>query len=241
MLRTAAPIAALLGVSAASARWHRTWGAGDEEARQQLAGDGLVSAADVQTTRAITVASAPREVWPWLVQMGQGRGGLYTYEWIENALGAQIHNLDRIEASLQTLRVGDPVRLTPEVYLGRVPGQFYRVQEIRPGQALVMLQELPTGGTASWSFVLRPLPGERTRLIVRARTSRPSSLGARLARRAELLLLEPGYFVMERGMLRGIKRRAEGAPATGAGFEPATRLTPDRSGPGRRAPRSGRR
>jgi hypothetical protein len=84
--------------------------------------------------------------------MGQGRGGFYTYEWVENVLGARIQNLDRIDPDLQELHVGDLIRLTPEVYLGRLPGQFYRVEEIRPGEALTMLQELPGGGTSSWSL-----------------------------------------------------------------------------------------
>jgi hypothetical protein len=121
----------------------------------------------------------------------------------------RIHNLDQIDPAPQTLRLGDRVRLTPELYLGRAPGQDYRVTEIRPEAALVMLQDLPGGGQSSWSFVLRPSPGGRTRLLVRGRTSAPSGLAARLSRRLELLVLEPGYFAMERGMLRGIRRRAE--------------------------------
>jgi hypothetical protein len=83
------------------------------------------------------------------------------------------------------------------------------VEEIRPERALVMLQQLPTGALSSWSFILRPRDGNRTRLIVRSRTSGPAGFTARWARALELLLLEPGYFVMERGVLRGIKRRAE--------------------------------
>lgn len=131
-------------LSMVSRRWHRTWGASKEEARERLRGDELVAAVDLQTTRSITISAAPNHVWPWLVQMGQGRGGLYTYEWVENALGAQIHNLDWIDPDLQRLKIGDRIRLTPEVYLGRVPGQYYVVKEIRPEEALVMLQELPT-------------------------------------------------------------------------------------------------
>ncbi len=202
---------------AGGARWHRRWGATDEEVAEPLPGDGLVPVAGHQTTRAITILCPPEVVWPWLVQMGQGRGGFYTYKWVENALGARIQNLDRIDPDLQELHVGDPIRLTPEVYLGRLPGQFYRVEEIRPGEALTMLQELPGGGTSSWSLIVRALPADRTRLLVRNRTSPKTGLGARLARRVELLLLEPGYFFMERGMLHGIKRRAERAYAQVAG------------------------
>ena len=208
--RGAATVAlATVAAMAFAARWHRTWGATDREAAEELPGDELVPAPEHQTTRAITIDGTPADVWPWLVQIGQGRGGLYTYEWIENALGARIHNLDRIDPGLQGLEVGDPIRLTPEVYLGRLPGQFYRAEEIRPVEALTMLQDLPGGGVSSWSFVLRALPDRRTRLLVRGRTSAKPSFGARVARSLELLLLEPGYFVMERGMLLGIKRRAE--------------------------------
>lgn len=204
--------AALFGLaSIVSRRWHRTWGADRQEAGEPLPGDELIAVADVQTTRAITIPAPRGDVWPWLVQMGQGRGGLYTYEWIENALGAKIKNLDRIDPDLQRLEIGDRIRLTPEVYLGRIPGQSYRVTDVRPEEALVMLQELPTGGLSTWSFVLRPESRDHTRLIVRGRSSPPPGFPGRLARATELLILEPGYFVMERGMLRGIKRRA-GAP-----------------------------
>jgi len=196
-------------LSLASRRWHRTWGATSTEVSEPLPGDALIPNADLQTTRAIEIAASPAEVWPWLVQMGQGRGGLYTYEWIENLLGAQIHNLDRIHPDLQKLQPGDHVRLTPELYLGRIPGQFYRVEDVRQESALTLLQELPTGGLNSWSFVLRADEDGRTRLVVRGRSSTPRSPRERFFRWIELLLLEPGYFVMERGMLRGIRSRAD--------------------------------
>lgn len=203
-------VLAYVGLSALSRRWHRNWGATTDEAAESLPGDELVASADLQTTRALTIAAPAAQVWPWLVQMGQGRGGLYTYEWVENLLGAQIHNLERIDPELQRLELGDHIRLTPDVYLGRIPGQFYVVEEIHPERALVMSQELPTGGLSSWSFILRPIDATRTRLIARARSSASARLAERVARQVELLLLEPGYFVMERGMLRGIRKRAVG-------------------------------
>lgn len=203
-------VLAYVGLSALSRRWHRNWGATTDEAAESLPGDELVASADLQTTRALTIAAPAAQVWPWLVQMGQGRGGLYTYEWVENLLGAQIHNLERIDPELQRLELGDHIRLTPDVYLGRIPGQFYVVEEIHPERVLVMSQELPTGGLSSWSFILRPIDATRTRLIARARSSASARLAERVARQVELLLLEPGYFVMERGMLRGIRKRAVG-------------------------------
>jgi hypothetical protein len=81
--------------------------------------------------------------------MGQGRGGLYSYEWIENALGAQIHNLDRKDRDLRQLKIGDRSRLTPDSYLVSIPGQFYPVEEISPEEALAMLQELPRAPSAA--------------------------------------------------------------------------------------------
>jgi hypothetical protein len=202
-----------LGFSLLSRRWHRSWGTESEEAAEPLPGDELVPVSHLQTTRAIEIEVPPADVWPWLVQMGQGRAGLYTYEWIENVIGAKIRNLDRIDPDLQQLEVGDRIRLTPDVYLGRIPGQFYRVEELDPECALTMLQALPRGGLSSWSFVLRPGEGFSSRLIVRCRASVPLSRLERVSRWVELLLLEPGYFVMERGMLLGIKQRAERRPA----------------------------
>jgi hypothetical protein len=208
---------AYLGFSAAARRWYRTWGATADEAREPLAGDSLIEDAVMQTTRAITIAASPEHVWPWLLQMGHGRGGLYTYTLIENALRADIHNLDRVDPGLQQLQLGDRVWLTPDPYLGRLPGQYYTVTEIRPREALVMLQQLPTGAITSWTFILRASGSEKARLLVRARASAPARASARAARALELLLLEPGYFLMERGMLRGIKHRAETLAGSAAG------------------------
>ncbi|MEK8226829.1 hypothetical protein NKG05_13190 [Oerskovia sp. M15] len=82
-----------------------------------LPGDELVPAADVVATRAITIAAPPREVWRWVLQLGQGRGGFYSYEWLENLVGCEIRNADRIEPQWQRLAVGDEVRLHPAVAL----------------------------------------------------------------------------------------------------------------------------
>jgi hypothetical protein len=217
VLRLGVATLVYLAASALSARWHGTWGSNPAERAASLPGDQLVPLPAVQTTRAITIEAPPARVWPWLVQMGQGRGGLYTYEWIENAIGADIHNADRIVPGLQRLQAGDRIRLTPDPYLGRVPGQYYEVEDILPQQALVLRQQPPGGGSNSWSFVLASLDRDRTRLIVRGRRSAPAGVGARIAQAAELLALGPGYFVMERGMLLGIKRRAEATEGCGDG------------------------
>lgn len=80
---------ALAALCLASRRWHRSWGTAAEEATVHCQAMTLISSPALQTTRSIEIHAQPEGVWPWLVQMGQGRGGFYTYEWIENQLGAE--------------------------------------------------------------------------------------------------------------------------------------------------------
>jgi hypothetical protein len=109
------------------------------------------------TTYAITVGARPEIVWQWVVQIGRGRGGFYTYTWIENLLGADIHNLDHIDPDLQHLAGGDRIWMTPPRYLGRLKGQFWEVQHVEPCQALVMVRRPPQSAVVStWSLVLEP-------------------------------------------------------------------------------------
>jgi hypothetical protein len=166
-----------------------------------LAGDSIVPDATTGYTLAITIHPTPEDVWPWLAQMGQGRGGSYTHTWVENLLGADIHNAADIIASMQDLCVGDTIRLTPNPYLG-APGQFMLVAVADPPRTLVFRQRLPSGGVASWAFFLPESEEGGTRLIMRRRGNHPSLFD---------LLMEPGYVFMDRGVLRGIRDRAEPA------------------------------
>ena len=136
----------------AFAAWRLTgiskrWGATGSETVRDLSGDELVPRGKI-TTYAITIAVSPENVWPWLVQIGRGRGGFYTYTAIERLLGADIVNLDRIDPSLQTLEPGDRIWMTPERYLGRLPGQFWRVRQVQPGLALVLERKPPEESAA---------------------------------------------------------------------------------------------
>jgi len=108
-------------------------GATSTEVARHLAGDDVIPGGRATATNAVTIDAAPAAVWPWIVQMGRGRAGFYTYFWIENLLGADIHNLDRIEPAFQTLGEGDRVWLTPERYLGR-PGQYWQVRQVQAGR-----------------------------------------------------------------------------------------------------------
>ena len=172
-----------------------TWGATADEAVRRLPGDELLENADLVATRAITIQAPASAVWPWLVQMGPGRGGAYTYDWIENLLGLDIHSVDRILPEFQQLKVGDVQHLRRGE-----PGM--RVEILEPERVLSSRSE---DGNWVWTFVLAEEEGS-TRLISRNRIAMP---GPSLAGRLGMLVMEPGSLVMERKMLLGIKERAE--------------------------------
>ena len=118
--------------------WHRTWGATTEEVSRQLPGDDAAPEPSDETTRAVTVAAPSDDVWPWVVQLGQGRGGFYSYTWLENRVGADIHNVDRIVPELQELAEGDSIRMVREDYWFQSPMTSMTVERVDPGRTLVL-------------------------------------------------------------------------------------------------------
>ena len=86
--------------------WHVRWGATDEEVNERLPGDELVRHPNVEATHAVTIKAPAEEVWPWLVQIGQDKGGFYSYSWLENLAGCRLRNADRIVPEFQRLKVG---------------------------------------------------------------------------------------------------------------------------------------
>jgi hypothetical protein len=182
------------------------WGATDAEVHRSLPGDDVIPGGRPTATNAVTIDAPPEDVWPWIVQIGRERAGFYTYTWIENLLGADIRNLDYIDPGLQTLHVGDRIWLTPGQYLGRVPGQFWRMRSIEPGYALVLEQHLPENPLAgTWALVVEPAADGRTRLLSRHCT--PAPRGPVNAAIQQFWAL--GALLMERRMLLGVKERAE--------------------------------
>ncbi|WP_318569027.1 hypothetical protein [Salinigranum marinum] len=168
----------------------------------QFPGDGLLSDPDAQSTMAVDIDASPSDVWPWLRQLGQDRGGFYSYEWAENLVGLDIHNADRIVAEWQDLSVEDAVRLGRA---DRFPDAVLKVVAIDPERSLVLqTPDEPTWWL--WSFVLNPVDETTTRLLVRSRIRLPENTVIRLA---ALSVLDPVSFVMTRRMLRGIQSRAE--------------------------------
>ena len=219
-------LALLVVVGAAYARWLRqpilTWGATDEEAAGPLPGDDLLEAADGVATRAIDVDAPAAAVWPWLAQMGPApRGGAYTYDWIENLLGLDMHSVDRVLPEFQHPQVGDTI--------GYGPNRM-RVERVERERVLAWRSE---DGNWVWTFVLAERD-EATRLISRNRFRLPS-----LAARLGMLPMEPASLVMEQKMLRGIKERAERLAAAPDGRPTRAPRGPRAPGP-RSAPRAGR-
>jgi hypothetical protein len=182
--------------------WMTTWGASAEEARMPLPGDELVPSPTFQSTRAVTIMAPPQRIWPWLVQIGQDRGGFYSYDWLENLVGANIHNADQIVPEWQHRVRGDFVpSLRPDYAGGRVRDiAGWRIGWLEPDRGFALI---------GWgAFVLVPVDRDRTRLIVRTRSA--AVPGAFFSRFADIMLGRPIHFVMERRMLLGIKERVEG-------------------------------
>jgi hypothetical protein len=178
-------------------RWCLTWGARPDEVSRKLPGDELLTEPGIISTRAVGVDAPASSIWPWLVQMGPGRGGAYTYDWIENLFGLGMHSVGEILPQYQDLQVGDAQRLGKR-------GPLLRVAVLEAERSLVLRSD---DGNWVWAFSLVP-EKTGTRLISRNLIATP---GAALpVRLLNLLVMEPGSLIMERKMLLGIKQRAEG-------------------------------
>lgn len=196
---------------------YRRWGATDEETARQLPGDERVPAPLVTQTMAVTIKAGAAAVWPWLAQIGQERGGMYSYELLENLARCQMHNADRIVPEWE-LQVGDLVRLGPPGYpvhkvVGLERGHWLLLAgaDIKTGEA----PDLPVSGQEeytnySWVFYLQERRDGTTRLVTRNRLDyAPHSFALKLTWE---WLTDPIGFVMTRKMLLEIKQRAESTP-----------------------------
>jgi hypothetical protein len=198
--------------------WRVRWGATDEEVRRQLPGDELVPEPAWSYTHAITISAPRSAVWPWLVQLGQGRGGFYSYEWLENLIGCDIHNVLEIRPELQRLRVWDVVRMHRR-------GFGSRVTMLDPERTLVLGgPPNENGSQATWGFHLLDGPDGTTRLLERGRNRIGRGWLDRLG--FGPYLIDPIGFVMSKKMLRTIKALAEaGSEASAATRAPAVGRT----------------
>jgi protein-S-isoprenylcysteine O-methyltransferase Ste14 len=177
--------------------WHLRWGATPDEAARGLPGDNLVPEPLEASTRAITINAWPSHVWPWLAQLGKGRGGLYSYDWLDRLFGVlDAASADTLIPAFQQLRAGDTIPV------GGSPG--WPVAIAKPNE-LLLLDVHQAGAHVTWAFALVPISPTETRLIMRVRARLPSGW------RLPLLwaVLDPAEFLMVRRQLIGIRDRAE--------------------------------
>jgi hypothetical protein len=211
LAKTAVALFLLVLLNACLRPWYMGWGATVAELHRVHPGDQLAPDVLSVATRAITINAPTAEVWPWIVQTGEDRAGFYSYTWLENLFLADMHNADRINPLWQTRQVGDTVWLTNKNRYHGTARTLVAVYE--PGHVMVLVSPndyeklLHTGPPIDgvWTFILEPDGDHTSRLIMR---SRGRSTGL-LKRAFDYFVFDPAHFVMERGMMLGIKRRAE--------------------------------
>ncbi len=218
-LRGAAEMAVTLPLAPILRSEYNRWGATDAELRRALPGDAFIPQPKLGYTRAISIDVPPGAVWPWIDQLGWGRGGLYSYDGLENLVGCDLHSADKLLSGLLPYQVGDHLRMGKEGY----PAMY--VLDVQPGHYLLagdsdeitccedvqhvdLAQGPPDDSVtrSTWLFHLDPEYPNGTRLIVRQRLTFPDVVPHHLM----WGVVEPMNFVMERATLQGIKARAEG-------------------------------
>ena len=178
-------------------RWMSRWGTTPSDLTRVMAGDSLLVDSTFSYTMAVIVNAPPECIWPWLVQIGYQRGGLYSYDWLDRLFGyLDRPSATRILPEFQHLAVGDAIPLGQ--------GPSWPVAVIEPCRALVLDMRNMGGFDWVWQFGLYPIDEKRTRFVSRSRV-RPQTVWARLLTH----VIEPAGFVMTRRMLLGIKQRAE--------------------------------
>ena len=186
-------------------RWMSRWGATASDLTRVMAGDGLLVEPTYSGTMAVTVAARPEHIWPWLVQIGYQRGGLYSYDWLDRLFGfLDRPSATRILPEFQHLAVGD------RIPMGQGPS--WPVAAIEPNRALVLDMRNLSPFDWVWQFGLYPVDENRTHLVTRSRV-RTNTVWARLGTYA----IEPAGFLMTRRMLLGLKQRAEALRAASTG------------------------
>jgi hypothetical protein len=210
------PSKVLLGAAAAGIAgyqligWMSHWGASEEEIAAGYPGDELIESPADQTTMAVTIAAPAEVIWSWLVQIGQDRGGMYSYDSLEQAIGLEIHSAETINPAWQHLEPDDRVRLVPPGWGPLPDGYAFRVSLVEPPHTLVLRQGPPQDPwDGVWTFSIREVGPGLCRLVSRTRTHRNRGV-AQAVLRAATTLGAPITWVMTRKMLLTLKERAEG-------------------------------
>src|SRR5580765_8154 len=161
-------------------RWMSRWGTMLSDPTRVMAGDSLLVDPTYAGTMAVTVNASPEHIWPWLVQIGYRRGGLYSYDWLDRLFGyLDRPSATRILPEFQHLAVGD------RIPLGR--GPHWPVAAIEPCRALVLDMRNQVGFDLVWQFGVYAIDETHTRLVSRSQV-RPHNVGALLF---SLLAIEP--------------------------------------------------
>lgn len=185
--------------------WMQTWGATDAEIKAVLPGDDIVPAANLRSTKGITIQAPPEAIYPWLLQIGVDRGGMYSYDWLENLFGLKVHTTDRIVPEYQDVQTGDFWRFTPQDYVLN-PGPGLYVRQLVENEAVLLcfgMEGKPEETCFdSWQFVLVPQTDGTTRLLLRSNMEMKPELPIKLTYFIQ--------FLMERKMLLTLRSRAEG-------------------------------
>jgi len=173
------------------------WGVTDQEIHATYPGDELLVEPASFVNRAVTIHAAPEQIYPWIVQLGAGKGGYYSYTWLETyLLNCPLVNADRIHPEWQDLKVGDEVKMCP-----RQPAPPpYIVAMLKPNQAIVLGHQENGKWVNLWQFIIVPQVDGSSRLILRTRTMAVGGFWD---------IIHPGVFIMERGLLLGVRARAE--------------------------------
>jgi hypothetical protein len=201
MKKTIVGLGAAVGAYALLRPRMNRWGTRPDEWERSYPGDEVVSPANYEAMMAVDVDAPPEAIWPWLTQLGRGRGGLYSYDWLDRLFGfLDAPSAETLLPGVQPLQPGD---LVP---IGKDPKRYYQVRAVEPNRALVMfLEDARAGWKWSWSFILVP-EGGRTRLLSRSRSYVPRRLGTI----AMWAAIELPAFIMTRKMLLNLRDRAEG-------------------------------
>jgi hypothetical protein len=184
--------------------WMRTWGATEAEINAVLPGDEIVPQANIRATKGITVQAPPQAIYPWLLQIGVDRGGMYSYDWLENLFGLNVHTTEQIVPEYQNVQIGDFWRFTPQDYV-LSPGPGLYVQQLIENEAVLLcfgVEGKPNEPCINtWQFVLAPQADGSTRLLLRSNMA--------IEQEAPIKLTYFVQFIMERKMLLTLRELAE--------------------------------
>jgi len=208
MIKNGLRFAGVMALLYAARRYYRNWGTTKQECQMFLDGDDLIFGPVLRSTEAVSIDGPPAAVWRWLVQMGQDRGGLYTFEKLEKFAGLRYANADRVHPEWQHLAPGDTIRLVPKGWMGLREGFVLQVVDVDDQHSIVLRaaagREWKREWDVVWSFHIIPHWNDRCRLLIRIRTP--------WRRPGQALFTElagPATALVTRGVLLGIKRRVQ--------------------------------